>query len=62
VTYTREIEFGDDGSVWVCNSNWPNRHTERRLGSIIRISLDGTVDEATAESRAVATTSSGDGD
>ena len=54
VTYTREIEFGDDGSVWVCNSNWPNRHTERRLGSIIRITLDGTVDEATDESRAVA--------
>ena len=54
VTYTREIEFGDDGSVWVCNSNWPNRHTERRLGSIIRISLDGTVNEATDQSRAVA--------
>ncbi len=62
VTYTREIEFADDGSVWVCNSNWPNRHTERRTGSIIRISLDGTVDEATNASRAVATTSSGDGD
>jgi streptogramin lyase len=57
VTYTREIEFGKDGSVWVCNSNWPNRHTERRLGSIIRITLDGTVDEATAESRAVAANS-----
>lgn len=60
VTYTREIEFGDDGSVWVCNSNWPNRHTERRLGSIIRISLDGTVDETTDKSRAVAAASSGD--
>ncbi len=59
VTYTREIEFGDDGSVWVCNSNWPNRHTERRMGSIIRISLDGTVDETTDASRAVAV--SGDG-
>ena len=58
VTYTREIEFGDDGSVWVCNSNWPNRHTERRLGSIIRITLDGTVDEATDESRAVAAANS----
>jgi streptogramin lyase len=54
VTYTREIEFGDDGSVWVCNSNWPNRHTERRLGSIIKITLDGTVDENTDTSRAVA--------
>ena len=56
VTYTREIEFDKDGSVWVCNSNWPNRHTERRLGSIIRISLDGTVNEATSKSRAVAST------
>jgi len=59
VTYTREIEFGDDGSVWVCNSNWPNRHTERRLGSIIRITLDGTVDEVTDKSRAVAAANSG---
>lgn len=59
VTYTREIEFGADGSVWVCNSNWPNRHTERRLGSIIRISLDGTVDESTDKSRAVAAANSG---
>ncbi len=60
VTYTREVEFADDGSIWVCNSNWPNRHTERRVGSIIRISLDGTVDESTDTSRAVAV--SGDGD
>jgi len=59
VTYTREIEFGADGSVWVCNSNWPNRHTERRFGSIIRITLDGTVDEATDKSRAVAVTQTG---
>lgn len=45
VTYTREVEFTPDGSIWVCNSNWPNRHTERRRGSIIKITLDGTVDE-----------------
>lgn len=37
VTYTREIEFGKDGSVWVCNSNYPVRHTERGVGSIIKI-------------------------
>lgn len=54
VTYTREIEFGEDGSVWVCNSNWPNRHTERRLGSLIKITLDGTVNEATDKSRVAA--------
>ena len=39
VTYTREVEFGDDGSVWVCNSNYPVRHTERGRGSIIKIEL-----------------------
>jgi streptogramin lyase len=59
VTYTREVEFAPDGSVWVCNSNWPNRHTERRMGSIIRISLDGTVNEATDQSRAVASSAGG---
>ena len=37
VTYTREVEFGADGSVWVCNSNYPVRHTERGRGSVIRI-------------------------
>lgn len=37
VTYTREVEFGDDGSIWVCNSNYPVRHTERGRGSIIKI-------------------------
>ena len=37
VTYTREIEFTDDGSVWTTNSNYPVRHTERGRGSIIRI-------------------------
>lgn len=39
VTYTREVEFGDDGSVWVCNSNYPVRHTERGRGSIIKIEV-----------------------
>jgi streptogramin lyase len=39
VTYTREIEFGDDGSVWTCNSNAPPRHSERGLGSIIKLEL-----------------------
>lgn len=39
VTYTREVEFGPDGSVWICNSNAPARHTERGYGSIIRLEL-----------------------
>ncbi len=40
VTYTREVEFADDGSIWVCNSNYPVRHTERGRGSIIKIETD----------------------
>jgi streptogramin lyase len=39
VTYTREIEFGSDGSVWVCNSNAPARHIERGYGSIIKLEV-----------------------
>lgn len=39
VTYTREIEFTDDGSIWVCNSNYPARHTERGRGSVLRIKI-----------------------
>ena len=41
VTYTREIEFDADGNVWVCNSNYPIRHTERGRGSIIKIEVLG---------------------
>ena len=40
VTYTREVEFAMDGSVWTCNSNYPVRHVERAKGSVIRIALD----------------------
>lgn len=39
VTYTREVEFHEDGSVWVCNSNYPVRHTERGKGSVIKIEM-----------------------
>ena len=39
VTYTREIEFDDEGNIWVCNSNYPVRHTERGHGSIIKIEV-----------------------
>lgn len=41
VTYTREIEFGDDGTIWTSNSNAPSRHTERHRGSIIKLELLG---------------------
>lgn len=37
VTYTREIEFDEEGNVWTCNSNVPVRHTERGRGAIIKI-------------------------
>ena len=39
VTYTREIEFDDDGNIWTCNSNGPARHTERGFGSIIKLEI-----------------------
>ena len=38
VTYTREVEFDDQGNVWVTNSNYPVRHVENGRGSVIRIS------------------------
>ncbi len=39
VTYTREIEFDEDGNVWTCNSNGPTRHIENHYGSLIKIAL-----------------------
>jgi len=38
VSYTREIEFDDDGNVWTSTSG-PARHMERSVGAVIRISL-----------------------
>jgi len=38
VSYTREIEFDDDGNVWTSTSG-PARHMERGVGAVIRISL-----------------------
>ena len=47
VTYTREIEFDEDGNIWTCNSNWPARHFERGYGSIIKLELiDGKLKTA----------------
>ena len=39
VTYTREVEFDDEGNVWVSNSNYPTRHIENRHGSVIKLVL-----------------------
>ena len=41
VTYTREIEFDDEGNIWVCNSNYPVRHVENGRGSIIKLATAG---------------------
>lgn len=38
VSYTREIEFDDEGNVWTSTSG-PARHMERGVGSVIKISL-----------------------
>ena len=40
VTYTREVEFDDEGNVWICNSNVPARHIENMYGSIIKLEYD----------------------
>ncbi|REJ77165.1 MAG: hypothetical protein DWQ36_17650 [Acidobacteria bacterium] len=37
VTYTREIEFDDEGNVWTVNSNYPVRHVENHSGSVIQL-------------------------
>lgn len=42
VSYTREIEFDDDGNVWTSTSG-PARHMERGVGAVIRISLPDTL-------------------
>ena len=41
VTYTREVEFDDEGNIWVCNSNYPVRHVENGRGSIIKLAIAG---------------------
>ena len=49
VSYTREIEFGDDGSVWTSTSG-PARHMERGVGAVIRISLPADLPESVLRS------------
>ena len=41
VTYTREIEFDEQGNAWTTNSNAPSRHAEHRQGSVLMISSGG---------------------
>ncbi|HXU39960.1 MAG TPA: carboxypeptidase regulatory-like domain-containing protein [Blastocatellia bacterium] len=42
VTYTREVEFAKDGSIWTCNSNHPARHIEGHRQSVIKIEVAGS--------------------
>lgn len=37
VSFSREIEFDEDGNIWTSNSNGPIRHSERGVGSIIKL-------------------------
>ena len=39
VTYTREIEFDEQGNAWTTNSNGPTRHIENGYGSVIQIAI-----------------------
>ena len=39
VTYTREIEFDQDGAIWTSNSQSPTRHIERGRGSVIKLEI-----------------------
>ncbi len=43
VTYTREIEFDEDGGVWTVNSNAPARHIENGFGSVIHLIPDAGI-------------------
>ncbi|MBT4522990.1 MAG: hypothetical protein HOC23_23560 [Halieaceae bacterium] len=42
VTYTRDIDFGADGSVWTSNSNAPAWQIETGIPRLIRLNVDGT--------------------
>ncbi len=44
VSYTREIEFDDEGNVWTSTSG-PARHMERGVGAVIKIALPKTLPE-----------------
>ena len=39
VTFTRDVEIGEDGSVYTSNSNFPNWHVEDGQATAIRVQL-----------------------
>jgi streptogramin lyase len=44
VTYTRDIDFGADGSIWTSNSNVPAWQIETGVPRVIRLDVDGETD------------------
>ena len=44
VSYTREIEFDEEGNVWTSTSG-PARHMERGVGAVIKISMPKSLPE-----------------
>ncbi|HIG44513.1 MAG: carboxypeptidase regulatory-like domain-containing protein [bacterium] len=43
VTYTRDIDFSDDGGVWTSNSNAPAWQIETGIPRIIRLDVNGQI-------------------
>ena len=50
VTYTRDIDFSDDGAVWTSNSNAPSWQIETGVPRIIRLDVDGSAVAPTVSS------------
>jgi streptogramin lyase len=46
VTYTREIDFDEQGGVWTSNSNTPGWHIELGNPQLIRLKVDGRQEDA----------------
>ena len=44
VTYSREVDFSNDGGVWTSNSNAPTWQIETGMPRIIRLDVDGQID------------------
>ncbi|HJL60943.1 MAG TPA: hypothetical protein QF517_03225, partial [Pseudomonadales bacterium] len=44
VTYTRDIDFSEDGGVWTSNSNAPAWQIETGVPRVIRLDVDGQIE------------------
>jgi streptogramin lyase len=54
VTYTREIDFDEDGRVWTSNSNLPTWQVEGGFPRVLRLDPRGLAHDAPAADRGVA--------